>query len=88
VVSSTSQIENAINRAYERSNDSSQKVLEELNVPDLNSDEDLEQARDLLESSVYEKPIIKLAHGLLPRAVKEKASDIHIEPFESEIRRR
>lgn len=85
VVSSTSQIENAINRVYERSNDSSQKVMEELNVPDLNSDEDLEQARDLLESSDDEKPIIKLVHGLLARAVKEKASDIHIEPYESEI---
>ena len=39
VVSSSSQIENAINRVYERSNDSSQKVMEELNVPDLNSSE-------------------------------------------------
>ncbi len=85
VVTSTSQIENAINRVYERSSDSSQKVIDELNVPDVNADEDLDQARDLLESSDDEKPIIKLVHGLLARAVKEKASDIHIEPYESEI---
>ena len=85
VVTSASQIDNAINRVYERSNDSSQKVIDELNVPDLNADEDLDQARDLLESSDDEKPIIKLVHGLLARAVKEKASDIHIEPYESEI---
>jgi general secretion pathway protein E len=85
VVTSASQIDNAINRVYERSNDSSQKVIDELNVPDVNADEDLDQARDLLESSDDEKPIIKLVHGLLARAVKEKASDIHIEPYESEI---
>lgn len=85
VVTSASQIDNAINRVYERSNDSSQKVIDELNVPDVNADEDLDQARDLLESSDDEKPIIKLVHGLLARAVKEKASDIHIEPYETEI---
>ncbi len=78
-------IENAINRVYERSNDASQKVIDELNVPDINAEEDLDQTRDLLESSDDEKPIIKLVHGLLSRAVKEKASDIHIEPYEQDI---
>ena len=76
-IASPYQIDNAINRVYERSNDSSQKVIDELNVPDVNADEDLDQARDLLESSDDEKPIIKLVHGLLARAVKEKASAIH-----------
>ena len=85
IVAPKSIIENSINRVYERSNDSSQKVIDELNVPEIGGEEDLEQTRDLLESSNDEKPIIRLVHGLLARAVKERASDIHIEPYEHEI---
>ena len=46
---------------------------------------DLEETRDLLEASDDEKPIIRLVNGLLARAVKERASDIHIEPYDHEI---
>jgi general secretion pathway protein E len=86
IVSPPSVIENSINRVYERSNDASQKVIDELNVPEeIGAEEDLDETRDLLESTDDEKPIIRLVHGLLARAVKEKASDIHIEPYENEI---
>ena len=87
IVCSPSVINHSINRVYERSNDASQKVIDELNVPEIGSGEedDLEETRDLLESSDDEKPIIRLVNGLLSRAVKERASDIHIEPYETEI---
>lgn len=86
IVSPPGVIENSINRVYERSNDASQKVLDDLNEPAIDSGEDdLEETRDLLESSDDEKPIIRLVNGLLARAVKERASDIHIEPYENEI---
>ncbi len=86
IVSPPGVIQASINRVYERSNDASQKVIDELNVPDISSEEDdLEETKDLLESSDDEKPIIRLVNGLLSRAVKEKASDIHIEPYENEI---
>ena len=74
----------AINRVYEKAQDASQKVIDELNVPG-DSSEDLEEAKDLLEASDDEKPIIRLVNSLLSRAVKEGASDIHIEPYESEV---
>jgi general secretion pathway protein E len=41
-------------------------------------------AVDLLEAGDDEGPIIKFVNSLMFRAVKEKASDIHIEPFEKE----
>ena len=86
IVSPPRTITSAINRVYERSSDASQKALDELSVPDEGADEDLEEsARDLLESSDDEKPIIRLVNSLLARAVKENASDIHIEPYESDI---
>ena len=47
---------------------------------------DLEQpVVDLLESQDDEAPVIKLVNALLLRAIKEKASDIHIEPYEKKI---
>lgn len=85
IVSPGRVIDNCINRVYERANDASQKVIDELSVPEAGDDEDLEEARDLLESTDDEKPIIRLVNGLLARAVKERASDIHIEPFETEV---
>ena len=54
-------------------------------MPEGGEDDSLEQTRDLLESSDDEKPIIRLVNGLLARAVKERASDIHIEPYENDI---
>ena len=86
IVCSPAIIAHSVNRVYEKSNDASQKVIDELNVPEIGSGEDdLEETRDLLESSDDEKPIIRLVNGLLSRAVKERASDIHIEPYENEI---
>ena len=84
VISSPASISNAINRVYEKSHDASERVIDELNVPD-DSLDDLEETRDLLESTDDEKPIIRLVNGLLSRSVKERASDIHIEPYENEI---
>jgi general secretion pathway protein E len=84
IVCSPNTINQSINRVYERAQDASQKVIDELNVPD-DTSEDLEEARDLLEEAEDEKPIIRLVNTLLSRSVKEKASDIHIEPYENEI---
>ena len=43
-----------------------------------------QEPRDLLESDDA-APIIKLVNGLLSQAVKDRASDIHVEPFEREL---
>jgi general secretion pathway protein E len=40
---------------------------------------------DLLEAGEDDAPVIKLVNTLLFRAVKEKASDIHIEPYEKDM---
>ncbi len=85
IVTPPSVIDNAINRVFERSTDASEKAITELSVPEVGADEDLEETKDLLEASDDDKPIIRLVNGLLARSVKERASDIHIEPYENEI---
>jgi general secretion pathway protein E len=46
--------------------------------------QDLPEPSDLLESDDH-APIIKLINAVLTQAVKENASDIHIEPFENRL---
>src|SRR5437667_7734647 len=43
---------------------------------------------DQLTASVEEAPVIKLANLILVQAIKERASDIHVEPFENIVRLR
>jgi type IV pilus assembly protein PilB len=69
----------------------SQKKAEEEADPDKIevSGESLEEVNlDQLAASSEEAPVIKLANLILVQAVKDRASDIHIEPFEKSQRLR
>lgn len=71
----------AINRVYEKSTAALQG-LDEIEEEDYDLDEPI---IDLLEAGEDDAPVIKLVNTLLFRAVKEKASDIHVEPFEKDM---
>jgi general secretion pathway protein E len=76
----------AINTVYDRGETATDQLAEEAGG-DFEGTLDLEHLapRDLLEAT-DDAPIIRLVNSLLQHAVKERASDIHIEPFEKEIR--
>lgn len=81
VITTTSKIQEAINRVYEKST-ANLSGLDDIDAEDY----DLEESTvDLLEAGEDDAPVIKLVNSLLFRAVKEKASDIHIEPYEKDI---
>jgi len=87
VVSSSEEVLNAINRIYDRLNASAEGVMDDLAEEGDNLSllaQEIEEPEDLLEAS-DEAPIIRFANSLLFQAVKERASDIHIEPFEKEL---
>jgi general secretion pathway protein E len=87
VVSPAEVISEAINRAYDRaSTTSAQDLMIDLEEDrlDVVATELAQEPRDLLEADDA-APIIKLVNGLLSQAVKDRASDIHIEPFEREL---
>src|SRR6266478_6096213 len=75
----------AINRTYDRASGSAAELMDDLDEErlDLIATE-LEEPRDLLEAG-DEAPIIRLVNSLLFQAVKDRASDIHIEPFERDL---
>ncbi len=80
-------LDDAINRAYDQATTTTAQDLmidlEEERL-DVVASELAQEPRDLLESDDA-APIIKLVNGLLSQAVKDRASDIHIEPFEREL---
>lgn len=78
VLTTQTKLDEAINRVFERSENLIQGLEEEA----ADYDVDLAETVDLLESGDDEAPVIRFVNSLMFRAVKEKASDIHIEPFE------
>ncbi|MFH1018158.1 MAG: type II secretion system ATPase GspE [Pseudomonadota bacterium] len=84
VLASRRSVLDMINRVYDRAaTKTPDNLMEDLEEPQI-EDVDLEETQDLLDSE-DEAPIIRLVNTLLFRAVKERASDIHIEPVEKEI---
>ncbi|MDE0518992.1 MAG: type II secretion system ATPase GspE [Bdellovibrionales bacterium] len=80
VVSLGARVQEAINSVYERS---SGELDEFADIS--KEDYDLESTViDLLDAD-DSAPVIKLVNTLLFKAVKERASDIHIEPYEKEL---
>jgi len=76
----------AINEVYDRGPDSTDALAEDA-AEDLDhlAEEIGHEPQDLLESA-DDAPIIKLVNSLLQHAVKDRASDVHLEPFENEVR--
>jgi general secretion pathway protein E len=74
----------AINRFYGQMG-SAEEVMDAITGEDLSSvATEFEAPKDLLELT-EEAPIIRLLNALLLQAAKERASDIHIEPYEKEL---
>src|SRR5699024_2786286 len=70
---------------YEGKAAESMQIVEGMDAMDVSdAARALSQPQDLLESS-DDAPIIRLINALLTESVKENASDIHIEPFESRL---
>ena len=86
VLSSEREVVRAINRFYEQSADTPEEMIQSMDAE--SSDRilhELEETADLLDIS-DEAPVIKLINLILFQAVKERASDIHIEPFQKELK--
>src|SRR5215469_15502803 len=92
VVASETAIAEAISKFYgeAESGEELSKVMKDLtegDAPDLElAAEEQEMNLAELEKAAEEAPIIKLVNLILTDAVKRGASDIHIEPYEKEVR--
>jgi general secretion pathway protein E len=74
----------AINRFYGQVG-SAEDVMDNITGEDLSAvATEFEKPKDILELT-EDAPIIRLLNAILQQAVKERASDIHIEPYEKEL---
>jgi general secretion pathway protein E len=80
------QFDEVLRRAYEAGANSAMQMVDGLDeTTDLaHLAQELPEPSDLLESE-DDAPIIRLINAVLTEAVKQNASDIHIEPFENRL---
>jgi len=85
VLATQTAILSAINRAYDQSSDSAEEFIQDMNgeSPDSIISE-IEETADLLDDT-SDAPIIRLVNLILSRAVRDRASDIHIEPYQNAL---
>lgn len=80
VVAPPLKIQDAVNRVYEKANRNLVDTLED----EFDETLDLDGPIDILDAGADEAPVIRFVNSIIFRAVKEGASDIHIEPYEKE----
>ncbi len=69
-------VEDAINRVYERRDENA--------LSESDADEDVEELQDLIDMT-DEAPVIRWVNNLFYEAVRDRASDIHIEPSDNDV---
>jgi len=85
VLAPLSAILSAINFSYDMRSDSAEQVIEGMHEEDTDLlFSEIEETGDLLDDT-SDAPIIKLVNLMLSQAVKDRASDIHIEPSQNRI---
>jgi general secretion pathway protein E len=77
-----SEIDDLIERYYGQGRSAMGTIVENLSDEASRSEDDIEHLRDLAS----EAPVIRLVNLVIQRAVEQRASDIHIEPFENRLK--
>ncbi len=85
-------IQHIIDTYFDQQGDNAAEMIDSITMAEeddaesvIHSLDHAESARDLMDLA-NEAPIIKLINLVITGAVRERASDIHIEPFEREVR--
>jgi type IV pilus assembly protein PilB len=86
VVATESDIKNAIDKYYDQSASLADVMgdmdLEDLEVVDIDEEIDMSS----VERATEDAPVVRMVNAILQDAIKKKASDIHIEPYEKLFR--
>ncbi|HTI95710.1 MAG TPA: type II secretion system ATPase GspE, partial [Rudaea sp.] len=77
-----SEIDDLIERYYGQGRSAMGTIVENLSDEASRSEDDIEHLRDLAS----EAPVIRLVNLVIQRAVEQRASDIHVEPFENRLK--
>lgn len=84
VVAPEEQVEKGIEKYYPADSASAADLLAEIEMQDIGDAEDLSD--DEIQTAANDAPIVRFVDAVLYQAIKDKASDIHFEPFEHEFK--
>lgn len=79
-------LEEYIARIYGQESQNINRIIEDIGTNTLDFIKEEEEDIGHLKDLASEAPIIKLVNMVISRAVENRASDIHIEPFEDELK--
>lgn len=87
VLAPQEEIFKAINKCYDRSSQNrADQVMQDMDVEDPEAIiSEIEETADLLDDT-SDAPVIKLVNLMLAQAVRDNASDIHIEPYQDMVK--
>ena len=86
VLCSHSAIINAINFAYDMTQDTAEEVMQGMDEEDPEAlFSEIEETGDLLDDT-SDAPVIRLVNLMFAQAVRDNASDIHIEPYQNSLK--
>jgi type IV pilus assembly protein PilB len=88
VVSSEGALEAALSRYYDKGPDLDQMMGELGDIDNIDFAAGIDDAVNIvdLENQAGEAPVVKLCNAMMLSAIKKKASDIHVEPYEKSFR--
>jgi len=87
VLSPLGEIHSAINALFDQTSDEAERMVQDLESYQSEDQvfTELEDLQDLMDVT-NEAPIIRLVNVVLTQALRRQASDIHIEPYETDIK--
>lgn len=86
VIAPEKQIDVAIEKYYPTDIGSVHEMLSEMNIEEKGDIDPFAENDSELESVANEAPIVRFVDVIMYQAIKDKASDIHFEPFEKEFK--
>lgn len=76
----------AINFAYDMTQNTAEEVMQDIDEEDTEAlFSEIEETEDLLDDT-SDSPVIRLVNLMFSQAVRDKASDIHIEPYQNSLK--
>ena len=86
VLCSEAEIAKALNEAFEEGPHTAEQILKDIDEEEsVKIYAEIEETTDLLEDT-SEAPVIQFVNLMLSKAAKNRASDIHIEPYQQDLR--
>lgn len=79
------EIQRSINASYQQQSGRAQQVIEELDTESVLSELQQTSGKEDLLDVASRAPVIKLVNLMLLEAVKRRASDVHVQPYEEKL---